>query len=158
MLPDNGPRFKITDTKIYIPVVSLRSIKNGKLLRMLENGFTKTVTWNKTRIKEVWHNMINCLDVIADPSFQGINRMFVLTFPNEDTDPAREDTKRLESYNLSIDGRNFFNTPIKIGDRKGYENLRGMMIGNGNDYTVGSMMEYNYFKNTYKIIAIDLSR
>ena len=57
-----------------------------------------------------------------------------------------------------IDGRNMFESPIKAGDRCGYENLRDIMIGNGDDYTVGSMIDYKYFTDTYEIIAVDLSR
>ena len=51
-----------------------------------------------------------------------------------------------------------FESPITVRRQKGYENLRDIMIGNGDDYTVGSMIDYDYFANTYKIIAVDLSR
>ena len=67
-------------------------------------------------------------------------------------------TKLIDNYNITIDGRNMFESPIKAEDRRGYENLRDVMIGNGDDYTVGSLMDYDYFANTYKIIAVDLSR
>ena len=107
----------------------------------------------------------NNLNILANPSFQGVNRMFVLAYPTGANDPTRNDIRKLyfptgsvDGYNVSIDGRNFFNSNIKIADRRGYENLRDVMIGNGDDYTVGSLIDYKYFKDTYKLIAIDLSR
>ena len=66
--------------------------------------------------------------------------------------------EQIESYNVTVDGRNVFESPINVIDRKGYENLRDIMIGNGDDYTVGSMIDYRYFKDEYKVIGIDLSR
>ena len=54
-----------------------------------------------------------------------------------------------------IDGRNFFDQPIKI-DLKIYDNIRKIATGHGNDYTVGCLLDYSYFKTYYKLIAIDL--
>ena len=55
-------------------------------------------------------------------------------------------TKQIDNYNVSIDGRNMFESPITHSlDRRGYENLRDIMIGNGDDYTVGSMIDYRLF-------------
>ena len=54
--------------------------------------------------------------------------------------------------------KTYLRSPINSLDRKGYENLRDIMIGNGDDYTVGSMIDYQYFKDQYKIIGVDLSR
>ena len=56
-----------------------------------------------------------------------------------------------------IDGRNFFDQPI---DRiaKTYENIREIAIDIGDDYTTGCILDYSYFKENYKMIAIDLSR
>ena len=54
-----------------------------------------------------------------------------------------------------IDGRNFFDQSIKI-DLKIYDNIRKIATGHGNDYTVGCLLDYSYFKTYYKLIAIDL--
>ena len=56
-----------------------------------------------------------------------------------------------------IDGRNFFNQPIN-GLSKTYENIRKIVTGKGDDYTTGCLLDYPYFKENYKMIAIDLSR
>ena len=56
-----------------------------------------------------------------------------------------------------IDGRNFFDQPIN-SMTKTYENIRKIAIGQGDDYTTGCLLDYSYFKNHYKMIAIDLSK
>ena len=56
-----------------------------------------------------------------------------------------------------IDGRNFFDQPIDIM-AKTYENIRKGAIGHGDDYTTGCILDYAWFKENYKMIAIDLSR
>ena len=56
-----------------------------------------------------------------------------------------------------IDGKNFFDQPIN-SMAKTYENIRKITIGQGDDYTTGCLLDYSYFKNHYKMIAIDLSK
>ena len=56
-----------------------------------------------------------------------------------------------------IDGRNFFDQPIN-SMTKTYENIRKIATGQGDDYTTGCLLDYSYFKNHYKMIAIDLSK
>ena len=56
-----------------------------------------------------------------------------------------------------IDGRNFFDQPIN-GMNKTYENIRKIATGKGDDYTTGCLLNYPYFKENFKMIAIDLSR
>ena len=56
-----------------------------------------------------------------------------------------------------IDGRNFFDQPIN-SDLKTYENIRKIATGQGDDYTTGCLLDYSYFKENYKMIAIDLSK
>ena len=56
-----------------------------------------------------------------------------------------------------IDGRNFFNKPTRK-DLKTYDNIRKIATGQGDDYTTGCLLDCPYFKNYYKLIAIDLSK
>ena len=56
-----------------------------------------------------------------------------------------------------VDGKNFFGQPIK-NDNVTYENIRKIVIGKGDDYTTGCLLDYTYFKKYYKIAAIDLSK
>ena len=56
-----------------------------------------------------------------------------------------------------IDGQNFFDQTVK-NNLITYDNIRKIAIDQGNDYTTGSLLDYNYFNNYYKMIALDLSK
>ena len=56
-----------------------------------------------------------------------------------------------------INGENFFDQPIK-DNKVTYENIRKIATGQGDDYTTGCLLDYPYFKDNYKIIAVDLSK
>ena len=91
-----------------------------------------------------------------DPSFQGVNRLFVLPFENEN-DRTSHSTYYLpkveiKDYNVMINGKSFFDQPIN-SDHKAYENIRIL-----NDYTTGCLLNYSYFKKNYRMIAVDLSK
>ena len=66
-------------------------------------------------------------------------------------------TVEIKDYNVMIDGRNFFDQPIK-NDLKTYDNIRKIATGQGDDYTTVCLLDYPYLKNYYKLIAIDLSK
>ena len=63
----------------------------------------------------------------------------------------------IKDYNVVIDGRNSFDQPVEI-DFITYDSTRKIATGQGDDYTTGSLLDYNYFNNYYKMIAIDLSK
>ena len=58
---------------------------------------------------------------------------------------------------MEIDGKNFFDQ-LKKDDKITYENIRKIATSQGDDYTTGCLLDYAYFKNYYKMIAIDLSK
>ena len=76
-------KFAIIETKLYVPVVSLSTKDNEKLLQQLKSGFKKTVSWNKyeSSIKTIAQNRY--LNYLINPSFQGVKRLFALPFENE---------------------------------------------------------------------------
>ena len=154
-------KFQITDTKTYVPVVTLLSIESGKLLRQLERGFTKTFNWNNPVVTYGPVNTNGNLNIMTDPSFQRINRFFALAYAAGDgrDNPRAFDmpTVEITDYSIMIDGKNFFDVPINDSFRK-YTNLRDVLIGSGDDYTVGSLLDFKYFRDNYKIIAFDLSK
>ena len=99
-----------------------------------------------------------------DLSFQGVNRLFVMAYSTEDNQPTRNGRKKyylpridLNKYNVIIDGRNFYDNPIE-SDIEKYRELKKVMIGKGEDYTTGSLLNFNYFKKHYKLVAVDLSK
>ena len=63
----------------------------------------------------------------------------------------------IKDYNVMIDGKNFFDQPIK-NNRVTYENIRKIAVGHGDDYAAGCLLDYIYFKKYYKMIALDLSK
>ena len=84
--PENAI-FQITDTKLYVPVVTLSKENDIKLLEQLKSGFKRTIKWNKCRSKMTIQPQNNDLNYLIDPIFMNVNRLFVLSFPrNNDTD------------------------------------------------------------------------
>ena len=76
-------KFAITEKKLYLPVLTLSTKDNEKLLQQLKSGFKKTISWNKyeSSIKTFAQNRY--LNYLINASFQGVNRHFVLAFENE---------------------------------------------------------------------------
>ena len=72
--------FAITDTTIYVPVVTLSTRDNVKLLEQLKSGFKRTINRNKYSSKVSIERQNQYLDYLIDPNFQGVNRLFVLSF------------------------------------------------------------------------------
>ena len=153
--------FAITDTKLYVPVVTLSTQENAKLLQQLKSGFKRVINWNKYLSKPELLAQNPNLNHLVEPSFQGVNRLFVLAFENED---HRSSTRRynlptveVKDYNIMINGENFFDQPIK-NNKVTYENIRKIATGQGGDYTTGCFLDYSYLADTYKMIAVDLSK
>ena len=101
------------------------------------------------------------LNYLINPSFEGVNRLFVLSFENE-IDRTSHSTYYLQKVetkddNVMADGRNFFDEAINSMS-KTYENIRKIATGKGDNYTTGCLLDYPYFKENYKMITIDLSR
>ena len=74
--------FTITDTKLYVPVVTLSTQESVKLLQELKSGFKITIYWDKYQPKGTLQVLKPYLNYLFDPSFQEINRRFVLLFEN----------------------------------------------------------------------------
>ena len=156
-----GTKFKITETKLYVPVVTLSTDDNAKLLQQLKSGFKRTIDWNKYESNIKTFAQDRYLNHLINPSFQGVNRLFVLSFKNENnrSSPSTCYFPKVEikDCNGMIDGKNFFDQPVNSMN-KTYENSRKIAAGQGDDYTTGCLLDYPYFKNNYKMIAIDLSK
>ena len=173
--------FMITNTKLYVPVVTL-SKDNNNLTKQLNDGFKRTISWNQCvskPIPEIPHKKTGITRFALDAAFQGVNRLFVLAFEdtraNEAADaPAprnlvanrviRDSYRKyfvprvdITSYNVLIDGRNFYDQPINDSIRK-YDEIRKIATGKGDNYVTGCLLDYDYFKRNYQLIAVDLSK
>ena len=154
-------KFAITETKQYVPIVTLSTQDNVKLLQQLKSGFKRIINWKKYEsiVKAFAQN--SYLNYLINPSFQGLSRLFLLSFENEN-DRTSHSTYclpkvEIKDYNFMIDGRNFFDQPISSMN-KTYENIKRIAAGQGDEYTTGCLLDYSYFTENYKIIAIDLSK
>ena len=160
-IPNQNATFAITDTELYVPVMTLSTQENTKFLQQLKSGFKRIINWNKYLSKPELLAQNPNLNHLVEPSFQGVNRLFVLAFENDDGRTFDEKyylpTVEIKDYNIMINGENFFDQPIK-NNKVTYENIRKIAIGQGDDYTTGCLLNYLYFFDTYKMIAVDLSK
>ena len=160
-IPNQIATFAITDTKRYAPVVTLSTQENTNFLQQLKSGFKRVINWNKYLSKPELLAQNPNLNHLIEPSFQGVNRFFVLAFENDDDRTSSDEyylpTVEIKDYNIMINGENFFDQPIK-NNKVTYENIRKIATGQGDEYTTGCLLDYPYFTDTYKMIAVDLSK
>ena len=154
-------RFAITDTRRYASVVTLSTQKNTKLLQQLKSDFKRVINWDKYSSKPELLAQNPNLNHLVEPSFEGVNRFFVLAFENDIQRTSHSGyylpTLEIKDYNVLINGENFFDELIK-NNKVTYENIRKIASGQGNNYKTGCLLDYSYFKDTYKMIAVDLSK
>ena len=104
--------FAIIDTKLYIPAATLSTHDNTKSQQKLKSGFNSTINWNKYQLKVTTENQDQYLDYLIDPIFQGVKRLFVLSFEGNAhrTRHARYflPKENIKDYNVMIDGENVF--------------------------------------------------
>ena len=153
--------FEITDTKLYVSVVTLSTQENTKFLQQLKSGFKRVINWNKYLSKPGLLAQNPNLNYLVEPSFQGVNRLFVLAFKNDAQRTSHSDyflpNVEIKNYNIMINGENFFDQPIK-NNKVTFQNIRKIATGQGDDYTTVCLLDYSYFMDTYKMIAVDLSK
>ena len=75
--------FEITDTKLYVSVVTLSTQNNSKLRQQLKSGFKRVINWNKYLSKPELLRRNPNLNHLVEPNFQGVHRLFVLAFEND---------------------------------------------------------------------------
>ena len=130
-IANQGATFTITETKLYVPIVTLSAQDNAKLLTQLKSDFKRTIDWNKYLSKPELLAQNPNLNHLIEPSFQRVNRLFVLAFEN---DTYRTSSKRyhlpnveIKDYNVMIEGKNFFDQPIKK-NKKHMETLEKLLL------------------------------
>ena len=160
--PENAI-FEITDTKLYVPFVSLSKENNIKLLEQLKSGFKRTIKWNKCRSQMTLQPQNNNLNYLIDLAFTNVNRLFVLSFSRTNNTDNRDfffsdyyvTNVEIKYFNVLIDRKCFFDLPVK-NKEEAYEKIIDM--SNNNDYTTGNLLDFSCFKENYKLIAIHLSK
>ena len=79
-----GANLAISECKLYIPVVTLSKDDDIKLLTNLKSGFTREIEWNKYRSQMIIEAINNNLNILIDPTFTNVNRLFVLAYQTAD--------------------------------------------------------------------------
>ena len=145
--------FMMTNTKLYVPVVALSTKHNNNLTKQFNDGFKRSIYWNQY-VSKPFPETPNKKTVITrfalDAAFQGVNRLFVLAFEDTRADEAADAPAPrnlvanrvirysyrkyfvprvdITSYNVLIDGRNFYDQPINDSIRK-YDEIRKIATG-----------------------------
>ena len=101
----------------------------------------------------------NNLNILIDPAFTNVNRLFVLSYPNADDRQSFSQfylpNVMVKDYDVIIDKLTFFDLPLKT-EEEAYEKI--IDISRNNEYTTGNLLDHDYFKKYYKLIAIDLGK
>ena len=159
----NGTRtsatLAINNCNLCVSVVTLSKDDEIKLLTNLKSGFTREIIWNKYRSQMTTEAINNNLNILIDPTFTNVNRLFVLAYRNADDRQSFPQfflpRVMMKDYNVIVDKLAFFDLPIKT-EEEAYEKI--IDISRKNEYTTGSLLDYDYFKKYYKLIAIDLTK
>ena len=147
--------FKIKDTKFHVPVVTSSAENEIELLEQLKTGLERTIKWNKYRSEMSNQARNNNLNYLIDPTFTNVNTLFVLSFENEEDRTSFTKYYVAEIEIKDFNGKPFFEIPVK-NKEEAYEAI--IEISKNNEYTAGSLLDYEYFSKYYKLIAIDLSK
>ena len=99
---------------------------------------------------------INHFNHLINPTFTKVNKLFVLSFENEEDRTSFSKyyvpNVEIKDFSVLIDGKRSFDVPVK-NKEEAYEKI--MSINKNNDYTTGSLLDYGYFSKHYKLIAVD---
>ena len=125
--------FIFNDTNMYVLVVTLSREDNKDFIEQQNKGFQRSIYWNeyKTKQQDENANANSHKYINFDPSFQGVNRLFVMAYSRADNNQPTKNGQRknylpridLEKYNVIIDGRNFYDNPIE-SDIEKYRELK----------------------------------
>ena len=99
------------------------------------------------------------LDYLINLMFNKVNRLFVLSFENEDDRFSflkyYTPKVKIKDFNALLVGKRFFDVPVKNKERTCQKNIE---MSKNNDYTTGNLLDYEYFSKDHKLIPIDLSK
>ena len=132
--------FTITDTKLYVPVVPLKTEDNTKLSKLLSEGFKRPIYWNEYKvIPNKNYNANEYIGERLEAGIQGVNRLFVFPYMRGDNFTTENSYDKyflpklkIENYKNKIDGRNFYDHPINDSIKQ-YDKIRKISTGQGDD-------------------------
>ena len=145
-----GATLAINDCKLHIPVVTFSKDDEIKLLTNLKSGFTREIELNKYRSQMSTEEENNNLNILIDPTFTNVNRLFLLAYQNANDRQSFSQfylpRVMIKDFNVIIDKLAFFDLPIK-NEEEAYEKI--IDISRNNECTTGNLLDYYYFKKYY---------
>ena len=152
-------KFNIVDCKLYVPVVTLQTQHQDQLYKVPKTVILIDFKWSKYRSQMINQTATNNLNFLIDPTFDNVNRLVILGFPNEEDRRSFSKycttTVEIKDYNVIIDGEPFYEIPIKNKEetyKAITEIIRNDLLRTGNEFN------FEYFCEQYKLIVIDLSK
>ena len=164
---DGNATFQITSTKLYVPIVTLSTKDNVNLRKQLNEGFKRSVNWYDYKSKIVTKHLDNdnttrflLENSLFLPLITLLKMLLViqLTINRVQRDlHGKYFLPRVDitNYNVLTDSRNFYDQPINDQIKK-YDEIRKIATGKRDDYTKECLLDYQYFKDHYQLIALDL--
>ena len=141
--------------------------KNDKdFLEQRKSGFVRTLKWNKYRSKMAIQNNNSNLNYSIDPTYTNANWLFVLSFERIEENNVKKDhidsflhyyvpNVEIKDFHVLIGGKKIFDLPLKT-EEEADEKI--VSICRNNDCTTINLLDFDYFKENYRLIAIDLSK
>ena len=144
------------------------------MTKQLNEGFKRSAYWNEYKTKIESKEADDNLTIFYfDASSQGVSKLYVLAFLNTIFGAGNADgpdrVKRvcyrkyflsrvnITNYNVLIGGKNFYDQPINHQIKK-YDEIRKISTESGDDFTTGCLLDCQYVRNHYQLIAVDLSK
>ena len=128
------------------------SFINCKTITSIESDFKRTVNYNKYQSKLTIQRQSQYLDYLIDPSFQGVNRIYVSSFEYNPRQTSCNQyfllTVETKDYNVMIDGQKVFDQPVNNNLRI-YDNAKKITTHQRDDYTIGCLLDYPSLKTYY---------
>ena len=126
---------------------------DDNFFEQLKSGFKNTIKWNKYRLELTNQTKTNHLNYLIDPTFTKVNRLFVLSFENEEDRTSFSKyyvpNVQIKDFNVLIDGKSFFDMTIK-NEEETYEKI--IELERNNDYTTGNLFDYEYFSKHFILL------
>ena len=157
------------DVKFHVPINTLSTKDNVNLTKQLTVEFKRSFYWNsyQTIPAKVLNQGTNIYELLS-ASFQGVKRLFVLAYTIAagvaNNEAGIKNCRQcflprgeINNYNTLIDSGNFYDQPINDLIKQ-YGEVRKVSTGRGDDYTTGCLLDYAYFKDNYRLIAVNLSK
>ena len=162
----DSAKFKITDAKLHVPIVTLSTKDNVYLKKQLSDGSKKSFYWNNYQIfPAIVINQGTKIYELLSASFQGVKRLFLflctIAANAANNEVGIKNNRnyflprgKIANYNVLIDGRTFDEQPINDLIKQ-YHEVRKASTGQVDDYTTGCLLGYAYFKDSYRLVAVD---